>query len=96
VIEPLSLQPLPADAEALRADVRRFLDEALAGMAPDRRARSWLGFDAEFSRALGARGWVGLAAAVEMRSRASSWSRSCWRAARRCRRTGSPSGRARR
>jgi len=61
VIEPLSLQPLSAAAEALRADVRRFLDRALAGMAPDQRARSWLGFDAEFSRALGARGWIGLA-----------------------------------
>jgi len=61
LIEPLSLQPLPEAAEALRADVRGFLDEALAGMAPDQRARSWLGFDAEFSRALGARGWIGLA-----------------------------------
>jgi len=61
VIEPLSLQPLPEAAEALRADVRGFLDKALAGMAPERRARSWLGFDAAFSRALGARGWIGLA-----------------------------------
>jgi alkylation response protein AidB-like acyl-CoA dehydrogenase len=61
VIEPLSLQPLPEAAEGLRADMRRFLDEALAGMSADRRARSWLGFDAEFSRALGARGWIGLA-----------------------------------
>ena len=61
MIEPLSLQPLPEAAEALRADVRRFLDEALAGMSADRRARSWLGFDAGFSRALGARGWIGLA-----------------------------------
>ena len=61
MIEALSLQPLPEAAEALRADVRRFLDDALAGMAPDRRARSWLGFDAEFSGALGARGWIGLA-----------------------------------
>jgi len=57
----LSLQPLPAEAEALRTDVRLFLDEALAGMAPDLRARSWLGFDAGFSQALGARGWIGLA-----------------------------------
>ena len=61
MIEPLTLQPLPEAAEALRADVRRFLDEALAGIAPEVRARSWLGFDAEFSRALGARGWIGLA-----------------------------------
>jgi alkylation response protein AidB-like acyl-CoA dehydrogenase len=61
VIEALSLQPLPEAAEALRADVRRFLDDALAGIEADRRARSWLGFDAAFSRALGARGWIGLA-----------------------------------
>ena len=61
MIEPLSLQPLPAAAEALRAEVRSFLDEALAGVAADVRARSWLGFDAGFSRRLGARGWIGLA-----------------------------------
>ncbi len=60
MIEALQLQALPAEAEALRGDVRRFLDAALAGMAPDLRARSWLGFDADFSRALGARGWIGL------------------------------------
>ncbi len=30
-------------------------------MAPEVRAQSWLGFDADFSRALGARGWIGLA-----------------------------------
>jgi alkylation response protein AidB-like acyl-CoA dehydrogenase len=41
--------------------VRRFLDEALAGVPADVRARSWLGFDAEFSRKLGTRGWIGLA-----------------------------------
>jgi len=61
VIEPLSLQALPDAAEALRADVRRFLDESLAAVPADVRARSWLGFDAEFSRKLGTRGWIGLA-----------------------------------
>ena len=61
MIEPLALQPLPAAAEALRAEVRSFLDDALAGVPADVRARSWLGFDAGFSRALGARGWIGLA-----------------------------------
>jgi alkylation response protein AidB-like acyl-CoA dehydrogenase len=61
MIEQLSLQALPAQAEALRAEVRAFLDEALAGMPPELRARSWLGFDADFSRKLGARGWIGLA-----------------------------------
>lgn len=61
MIETLSLQPLPLQAEALRAEVRSFLAEKLRGVPPDRRARSWLGFDAEFSRALGERGWVGMA-----------------------------------
>ncbi|MBE0550049.1 MAG: acyl-CoA dehydrogenase family protein [Rubrivivax sp.] len=60
MIEALPLQALPAAAEALRTEVRGFLDQALAGMAPELRARSWLGFDAGFSRALGARGWIGL------------------------------------
>ena len=40
--------------------MRAFLDERLAGMAPELRARSWGGFDAAFSRALGERGWIGL------------------------------------
>lgn len=61
MIDRLSLQPLPTEAEALRAPVRAFLDEALAGMPADVRARSWLGFDAEFSRELGQRGWIGMA-----------------------------------
>jgi alkylation response protein AidB-like acyl-CoA dehydrogenase len=61
MIETLSLQPLPPAAEALRAPVRAFLDEALAGMPPELRARSWLGFDAQFSRALGRKGWIGMA-----------------------------------
>jgi hypothetical protein len=60
VIGPLFLHPLPAEAEALRGEVREFLDHALADMAPDRRARSWLGSDPAFSRALAARGWIGL------------------------------------
>lgn len=61
MIETLSLQPLPLQAEALRGEVRGFLDEKLRGVPPDRRARSWLGFDAQFSRALGERGWIGMA-----------------------------------
>jgi len=65
VIGALPLQPLPPEAEALRAPVRAFLDEALAGVPADRRARSWLGFDAGFSRELGRRGWIGLALPAE-------------------------------
>lgn len=61
MIETLSLQPLPLQAEALRAEVRNFLEVKLHGVPPERRARSWLGFDADFSRALGERGWIGMA-----------------------------------
>ena len=60
MLDALPLSALPASAEALRPAVRAFLDEALAGRPTDRLARSWMGFDAEFSRALAARGWVGL------------------------------------
>lgn len=51
---------IPPEDEALRAPVRRFLAEALQGMPPAARARSWMGFDAEFSRALARQGWLGL------------------------------------
>lgn len=61
MIEPLYLTPVPAAAEAFRAEVRAFLDDTLVGMVPELRARSWLGFDAAFSKALGTRGWIGLA-----------------------------------
>ncbi|MEO7851741.1 MAG: acyl-CoA dehydrogenase family protein [Rubrivivax sp.] len=60
MIEALSLSKIPASAEALRPAVRAFLDETLAGRPADRLARSWMGFDAEFSRALAQRGWVGM------------------------------------
>ena len=58
--QPLSLAFLPAHARALRQDVRAFLDVQLQGMPADRRARSWMGFDAAFSQAMARRGWVGV------------------------------------
>jgi hypothetical protein len=60
MIEPLTLSAIPSSAESLRPVVRAFLDDALRGRPMDRLARSWMGFDAEFSRALAERGWVGL------------------------------------
>mgnify|MGYP002622225820 FL=1 len=62
----MSLLPFPAPPGAstfpgLRAEVRAFL---AAELGPDftapERARSWSGFDAAFSRKLGARGWLGM------------------------------------
>ncbi len=52
---------IPEAAQALRAEVRGFLREALATFPAVRRADSWMGFDPEFSRSLGARGWIGMA-----------------------------------
>ena len=51
--------PCP-QAEALRGEVRDFLATELAERSPLRRAESWNGFDADFSRRLGARGWIGM------------------------------------
>lgn len=60
MIRPLELTAVPAGDEALRAEVRAFLDRELREMPAGRRARSWLGYDAAFSARLAERGWVGL------------------------------------
>ena len=60
-IDQFKFSPIPPEAEAIRAEVRRFLAEALADYPPTRRAESWMGFDAAFSRRLGERGWIGMA-----------------------------------
>jgi alkylation response protein AidB-like acyl-CoA dehydrogenase len=59
---PLIFEPcdLPDEAEALRGEVRAFLAEELADYPVSKRAHSWIGFDGEFSRNLGARGWLGM------------------------------------
>jgi alkylation response protein AidB-like acyl-CoA dehydrogenase len=48
------------DYEALRHSVRGFLNRELHGRAPQTLAKSWMGFDAEFSRMLGEQGWIGV------------------------------------
>jgi alkylation response protein AidB-like acyl-CoA dehydrogenase len=54
-------QPQESEAaEALRAEVRTFLASTLAGLDAPRRAQSWTGYDADFSRRLGERGWLGM------------------------------------
>jgi alkylation response protein AidB-like acyl-CoA dehydrogenase len=55
-----ALRDLPPEAERLRAEVRQFLDAEFAGARPIKRAKSWGGFDREFSRRVGARGWIGM------------------------------------
>ena len=54
------LGELPPEAEALRAEVREFLRQELGDAAPVRRAHSWGGFDREFSKKMGARGWIAM------------------------------------
>lgn len=56
----LPLAGIPPEDEALRAEVRAFLKEALRDVPTDVRARTWLGYDLEFSRKLAKAGWVGL------------------------------------
>ncbi|WP_088286020.1 acyl-CoA dehydrogenase family protein [Ideonella sp. A 288] len=53
-------QRLPPEADALRAELRTFLAEALKDRPPLRRADSWMGVDPAFSRELGRRGWLGI------------------------------------
>ncbi|MSR13802.1 MAG: acyl-CoA dehydrogenase [Gammaproteobacteria bacterium] len=50
----------PADLAPLRAEVREFLAQELEHYSPLVRSYSWDGIDPEFSRKLGARGWVGM------------------------------------
>ena len=51
---------MPANTAALRQEVRHFLHTELAGMPAEYRAQTWVGFSPEFSRKLGARGWIGM------------------------------------
>ncbi|WP_079437197.1 acyl-CoA dehydrogenase family protein [Zoogloea sp. LCSB751] len=60
-IDQFKYSRIPPEAEALRGEVRQFLADALKDYPVIRRADSWMGFDEEFSRRLGARGWVGMA-----------------------------------
>lgn len=54
------LATLPAGTNPFRAEVKAFLKSSLESMPADVRARSWMGFNAAFSRKLAARGWVGV------------------------------------
>ncbi len=55
--------PTPSEspaAEALRAQVRDFLARTIGTRTPVERAESWNAYDREFSRAIGAQGWLGM------------------------------------
>jgi len=51
---------IPPEAEEFRAEVRRFIAAEGSAVPPLARADSWMGFDADFSRKLGAAGLIGI------------------------------------
>lgn len=51
---------LPDHDEALRQPIRAFIQENTQHMTAFERARSWMGFDADFSKKLAQQGWLGL------------------------------------
>ena len=52
--------PSPPEAEALRAEVRAFLGANLSRRAITEGVGSWGGYEPDFSRKMGARGWIGM------------------------------------
>jgi alkylation response protein AidB-like acyl-CoA dehydrogenase len=60
MFDTFTLAELPASDEDLRPQIRSLIERCTASMTLDQRARSWQGFDAQFSRALGAAGFIGL------------------------------------
>jgi hypothetical protein len=61
-LRPISFEPFdfPPEAEALRGEVRKFLNDTIPQRSAVDRAQSWSGMGREFSRKLGARGWIGM------------------------------------
>src|SRR5471030_2855179 len=62
IVRTIAFEPfdLPPQAEPLRREVRAFLAETISHRTALERSESWSGFDREFSRKLGARGWIGM------------------------------------
>ena len=58
----LTINPgaLPPECERLRAEVRAFLAQAMTEIPKAKRTRNWSGASPEFSRQMGARGWIGM------------------------------------
>ncbi|MEH6515163.1 MAG: acyl-CoA dehydrogenase family protein [Halioglobus sp.] len=51
---------MPNDVTKLRSEVRSFLNQELADIKAVDKAKSWSGYNAEFSRKLAGQGWIGM------------------------------------
>lgn len=51
---------LPPETGEIRAEVREFLKHNIAPDRAGRYGRTWSGFDADFSRKMGEKGWIGM------------------------------------
>ena len=51
---------IPDADEALRPKIRAFIAERIGRYPAEVRARTWMAFDAQFSREMGEHGWIGL------------------------------------
>ena len=60
ILDGLHLTRIPPEGEALRAEVRAFLQEAVQDIPAHIRAKSWSGYAPAFSRKLGEKGWLGM------------------------------------
>lgn len=60
MLDVLDLAYLPPEENQFRRELRAFIKEATQEMDAYARARSWMGFDAGFSKKLAAKGWLGL------------------------------------
>ena len=60
MFDTLSLSHIPGNDEALRPAIKALIAQTVNGLPPSLRARSWMGHDAVFSRALGEAGFLGL------------------------------------
>lgn len=65
MFETLSLSETPQGTQALRQKVRALIARHVVQRPADQRARSWMGWDRDFTRALAAEGLVGLTLPTE-------------------------------
>lgn len=61
-MQELNINPgvLPPECEHLRQEVRDFIAQILAEYPASEKAKNWNGYDPEFSRRMGQRGWIGM------------------------------------